>query len=220
MLKSRLQNSHSTDTNVTETDDVTDEDRKLLNCVLRAEISDKECAIKSKLSNVIVRLKELQTQTEDSKTISFIQEHLQQIQTNIDDLIVKRNELDSTSRNDGPSNSTDKVKQEFYSIMESELQCSICNEVFVKATTLNCNHTFCKTCIARWQKQKNSCPICRVPIKISTQCIAVDNYIDQTVDNMSPSKKELRMKLKETYEGNLFYIYINDNVTSCSLDKN
>ncbi|GLV37984.1 uncharacterized protein CBL_12290 [Carabus blaptoides fortunei] len=201
VLKSRLQNSQSTNTNVRETDAVSDEDKKLLTCVLRVEIMDKECTVKTKLSNVLVRLKALQTQTNDSNSINIIREHLQEIQESIDDMIIKRSELNSISRTaDGPSDDTDEIKEKFYYLMESELQCSICNEIFVKATTLNCNHTFCKTCIARWRKQKNSCPICRVPVQTSTQCIAVDNYIDQTMDSMAPSKKELRTKLKETYE--------------------
>lgn len=46
-------------------------------------------------------------------------------------------------------------------IMESELQCSICAELFVSATTLNCSHTFCKYCISMWKKKKKDCPICR-----------------------------------------------------------
>lgn len=46
-------------------------------------------------------------------------------------------------------------------LMDSELQCIICSEMFIEATVLNCSHTFCKYCITKWKKKKKDCPICR-----------------------------------------------------------
>lgn len=62
-----------------------------------------------------------------------------------------------------PAEGTSKQETltEFGELMESELQCSICAELFVEATTLNCSHTFCKYCICTWKKKKKDCPICR-----------------------------------------------------------
>lgn len=61
----------------------------------------------------------------------------------------------------GEGTSKQETLNEFGELMESELQCSICAELFVEATTLNCSHTFCKYCIAMWKKKKKDCPICR-----------------------------------------------------------
>lgn len=61
----------------------------------------------------------------------------------------------------GEGSSKQTVLSEVGEIMESELQCSICAELFVNATTLNCSHTFCKYCITMWKKKKKDCPICR-----------------------------------------------------------
>ena len=50
-------------------------------------------------------------------------------------------------------------------VAETELQCAVCSEVFMNATTINCGHTFCKSCIDKWQPQKSNCPVCRTDIK-------------------------------------------------------
>lgn len=47
-------------------------------------------------------------------------------------------------------------------IMESELQCSICADLIIEATALNCSHTFCKHCIDTWKRKKKECPVCRL----------------------------------------------------------
>ena len=34
--------------------------------------------------------------------------------------------------------------------LDNQLQCTICSEVYVVATVINCGHTFCEECIAVW----------------------------------------------------------------------
>ena len=55
-------------------------------------------------------------------------------------------------------------------IIKENLQCAVCNEVFVEATALTCGHTFCLFCITEWKKRKSSCPVCRTHIE---QMVAV-----------------------------------------------
>lgn len=62
---------------------------------------------------------------------------------------------------------------------ENELQCSICTELFIKAVTLNCSHTFCKYCINQWKKSKSKCPICRKIIKNEFSTLVLDTYIEK-----------------------------------------
>lgn len=70
----------------------------------------------------------------------------------------------------GEGSSKEATLIEVGNLMESELQCSICAELFVAATTLNCSHTFCKYCITLWKKKKKECPICRYLFPYITYC--------------------------------------------------
>ncbi|XP_071451920.1 E3 ubiquitin-protein ligase RNF8-like [Hetaerina americana] len=97
--------------------------------------------------------------------------------------------------------STLKAKREalaeFSNLIEMELQCSICNELFVKATTLNCTHTACHYCLQEWKKKKNICPICRTPIITENRSIVLDSFIDRIVNNLSDEMKHRRSELVE-----------------------
>ncbi|XP_059149543.1 E3 ubiquitin-protein ligase rnf8-like isoform X2 [Physella acuta] len=87
------------------------------------------------------------------------------------------------------------VLSNFVDLMEMELQCSICNELFIKATSLNCSHVFCKLCISQWTKMKKECPNCRTYITSQTQALALDNYIDKMVEQLSEDLKKQRKTL-------------------------
>lgn len=85
----------------------------------------------------------------------------------------------------------DSVVRKVESIMENELTCAICSELFVDAAMLQCGHTFCSYCIHNWQKQKNSCPFCLVTISSITRSFVVDNIINELVD-FNPELKQFR----------------------------
>ncbi|CAD1468064.1 unnamed protein product, partial [Heterotrigona itama] len=80
-------------------------------------------------------------------------------------------------------------------IMDEQLTCSICSELFVKATTLNCMHTFCNHCIHLWNKKKQECPICRTPISTMNRPLALDNFIESMIENLSIKFKERRKEI-------------------------
>ncbi|KAH8033880.1 hypothetical protein HPB51_016829 [Rhipicephalus microplus] len=77
------------------------------------------------------------------------------------------------------------------SIMENELTCAICSELFVEAAMLQCGHTFCSYCIHHWRKQKNMCPFCLTAISSVTRSFIVDNIIDELVC-FKPELKRVR----------------------------
>jgi len=52
----------------------------------------------------------------------------------------------------------------FRELAETQLQCAVCSELFVEATSINCGHTFCHYCIHEWKKKKSNCPVCRTDI--------------------------------------------------------
>ncbi|XP_043580391.1 E3 ubiquitin-protein ligase RNF8-like [Bombus pyrosoma] len=80
-------------------------------------------------------------------------------------------------------------------IMDEQLTCSICSELFVKATTLNCMHTFCHHCIHLWIKKKKECPVCRAPVSSMNISIAIDNFIESILENLSTQLKERRTRI-------------------------
>lgn len=86
-------------------------------------------------------------------------------------------------------------------IMDEQLTCSICSELFVKATTLNCMHTFCHHCIHLWIKKKNECPVCRAPISSMNISIAIDNFIESILENLSTQLKERRTRIIKERQG-------------------
>ncbi len=43
-------------------------------------------------------------------------------------------------------------------------ECSICMEQSNEGVLLKCGHTYHKTCIEKWRKNKSTCPLCRVVI--------------------------------------------------------
>ncbi|XP_064197535.1 E3 ubiquitin-protein ligase TRIM35-like [Anguilla rostrata] len=49
------------------------------------------------------------------------------------------------------------------SILEEELSCPVCSEIFGDPVLLSCSHSFCKACLQQYWEQKGSqeCPICR-----------------------------------------------------------
>lgn len=83
-------------------------------------------------------------------------------------------------------------------IIDEELSCSICYELFVNATILNCSHTFCKYCIDQWRKTNNACPICRERITTQLKNGVVDSYIEKY---LSTANEESKMHRKSVVEG-------------------
>ena len=66
---------------------------------------------------------------------------------------------------------------------------------------LNCSHIFCLYCIGEWRKRKDECPICRQTIRSQTRCLAVDNFIDSMVQNLSADTKTRRQVIVNEREG-------------------
>ncbi|XP_035276454.1 zinc-binding protein A33-like [Anguilla anguilla] len=49
------------------------------------------------------------------------------------------------------------------SLLEEELSCPVCTEIFRDPVLLSCSHSFCKACLQQYWEQKGSreCPVCR-----------------------------------------------------------
>ncbi|XP_026097055.1 E3 ubiquitin-protein ligase rnf8-like isoform X1 [Carassius auratus] len=95
----------------------------------------------------------------------------------------------------------EEVVTQMTEVLESELQCSICSELFIEAVTLNCAHSFCQHCIREWRKRKDKCPMCWQNITSQTRSLVLDNCIDRMVENLSADMRERRLALINERKG-------------------
>ena len=67
--------------------------------------------------------------------------------------------------------------------IQKEFTCAICHELFVKAHTLSCSHSYCERCINSWLKRRQGCPVCRKPIEGKpVHSISLDNAVEKLVE--------------------------------------
>ncbi|VEN61385.1 unnamed protein product [Callosobruchus maculatus] len=95
------------------------------------------------------------------------------------------------------------LPEQQYEEMEDEMMCSICSEMFFKAVTLNCSHTFCKYCIEKWKKNRNICPICRAKITTMNATLVLDNVIQKIVKTLPEDVQKRRDEVAEEREREL-----------------
>ncbi|XP_058235660.1 E3 ubiquitin-protein ligase rnf8 isoform X1 [Hemibagrus wyckioides] len=95
----------------------------------------------------------------------------------------------------------EEVVTQMTEVLENELQCIICAELFIEAVTLSCAHSFCQHCIADWRRRRDECPICRQPIVSQARSLVLDNCIDRMVENLSTAMRERRTVLISQRKG-------------------
>ncbi|KAK3909257.1 E3 ubiquitin-protein ligase rnf8 [Frankliniella fusca] len=186
---------------------------------LKKELEEKEQAMRRQLEWEMMKLQEekvaiemnirgeqSKVEGENATTLKKLQEELEVVKFNLQKSSNKREllekELEEASRAKEAASKCElearrTVVENFGELMESELQCSICNELFVLATTLNCTHTFCQLCISNWLEKKRDCPICRAPSVSKSRSIVLDNFIDKMVENLSDDLKKRRKDIVE-----------------------
>ena len=87
------------------------------------------------------------------------------------------------------------------SSMTEEFTCVICQELFIKAHTLPCSHSFCEHCIKEWLKTRSVCPICREHvISGPVHSLVLDNAITKIEEKLSAEKKQDREAAKEEHK--------------------
>ncbi|XP_045887364.1 E3 ubiquitin-protein ligase TRIM39 [Micropterus dolomieu] len=75
------------------------------------------------------------------------------------------------------------VSSQSGSMLEEELSCPVCCEIFKDPVVLKCSHSFCRVCLQQfWNKKKarRECPICRrkCPLTEPTVSLALKNVAD------------------------------------------
>ncbi|KAK2856088.1 hypothetical protein Q5P01_004823 [Channa striata] len=173
---------------------------------LRAKMQRMETLEKS-FSETKRQLKAQKTQQEEELLKKQLEDALQEQKKVLDELalsrqgfeevlLAKNKELEVTKEEKEKARAQkDEVVTQVTEVLENELQCIICSELFIEAVILNCAHSFCCHCIQQWRKKKDECPICRQAIQSQTRCLALDNCIDRMVENLSLDMKARRQAL-------------------------
>lgn len=184
---------------------------------LKNDVAEKEELIKIQLAREIQRLQEDKLKIENNiqeeltkngqsaENLKQLKEELEKVKTDLSNAEGKKqylqNELEQITKAKEDAESRLKAKQDVLAnlgeLVEAELLCSICSELFVTATTLNCAHTFCHSCIVEWQKKEKTCPICRTKITSQNRSLVFDNFIDRMVENLSVEMKNRRQEVIE-----------------------
>lgn len=173
---------------------------------LRAKMHRMETLEKS-FSETKRQLEEQKTQQQEELLKKQLDEALQEQKKVIDELalsrqgfeeilLAKNKELEVTKEEKEKARAQkEEVVTQVTEVLENELQCIICSELFIEAVILNCAHSFCCYCIKQWRKKKDECPICRQAIQSQTRCLALDNCINSMVENLSLDMKARRQTL-------------------------
>ena len=127
------------------------------------------------------------------------------VQTILNDLKLKNLNLmeklsSATSKCNEALSLKSEATEKFTELVELELQCTICSELFVNAVTLGCSHSFCKLCLKQWKNKQKTCPICRKKISVEAKSIVLDNYIDKIIDLLPSEIREKRKDLIQEHE--------------------
>lgn len=173
---------------------------------LRAKMNHMKTLEKS-FSETKRQLEAAKTQQQEELLKKQLEEALQEQKKIIDELalsrqgfeetlLAKNKELEATKQEKEKVRAQkEEVVTQVTEVLENELQCIICSELFIKAVILNCAHSFCSHCIKQWRQKKDECPICRQTIRSQTRCLALDNCIDRMVENLSQEMKVRRETL-------------------------
>lgn len=76
--------------------------------------------------------------------------------------------------------------------LHSVLICSICQDWLVHASTIECSHTFCWSCIDTWLlRKKFECPMCRHDVtREPIRSRALDTIVQKSVEHTTAEQKE------------------------------
>jgi len=83
------------------------------------------------------------------------------------------------------------------SIIDPDLECSICNDILFHPVSINCGHSFCKECLAATLKLKPQCPICRTPCFLQANGLKENVTVRSIVENKYPdylNKREEKLQ--------------------------
>lgn len=107
-------------------------------------------------------------------------------------------------------NEQEKIHGEFLQkdaqeMLENDLSCAICQDIYINPLILNCSHSFCKFCVYRWLTKNKKCPQCRMAVTFQAENLALRNIINKMVQKSSEQfqknrKNNVDQRLKDEEE--------------------
>ncbi|XP_043680249.1 E3 ubiquitin-protein ligase RNF8-like isoform X2 [Vespula pensylvanica] len=172
--------------------DLSKQEKKLVEIKMRKQMGkwreEQQAGWKSLMENIVMEEKYIQAQLLTEKI--ELEEKLKETEKALKDKEIKSKSIRSKN------GAMDTVSN----IMDEQLTCSVCSELFIKATTLNCMHTFCFHCIDTWNKKRKECPVCRASVKSMNRSLVLDNFIEKMLDKLSMHMKDRRAEIVKERE--------------------
>ncbi|KYN34316.1 E3 ubiquitin-protein ligase RNF8-B [Trachymyrmex septentrionalis] len=165
-------------------------------CVKKARIDEKILDTVLVKQRTFAKNQELNTSGEIASTSECIFLNLNGDQFEVPQYeIIDTIDLTEINQNILETNINENILGKVSNIMDEQLTCAICSELFIKATTLNCAHTFCHHCINSWNKKQKNCPVCRKPVISMIRSLVLDNFIESMIDNLPTELKNRRKEI-------------------------
>jgi len=79
----------------------------------------------------------------------------------------------------------------------SEIDCSVCGEMFLEPVSLFCGHTFCRHCLVRTMDYTSSCPLCRTVIHLDPSTAPQCTALQALIERVAPEKYNERKSTVE-----------------------
>ena len=89
------------------------------------------------------------------------------------------------SSNDAKKQSASSINEKTQSILSDFVTCQKCSGTFRDPRLMPCSHTFCKECLANWEKSQSgalTCPKCWVKCDIPVDKLPVDTRATQLIE--------------------------------------
>ncbi|KAJ8281420.1 hypothetical protein GJAV_G00067460 [Gymnothorax javanicus] len=109
------------------------------------------------------------------------------------------------------------------SLLEEELSCPVCSEIFRDPVVLSCSHSFCKDCVQQYWEQKGyqECPVCRKRAKRNKPPISLPlrNTCEAFLKERSQRAKAGSEELCSLHSEKLKLFCVEDQIPICVVCK-
>ena len=76
-----------------------------------------------------------------------------------------------------------EFKKKMLDLLDSELSCCICYEVFVEPVRLPCLHAFCEACVLQNEENQTKCPLCRATYTVGRKDTLLAGCIQNIIES-------------------------------------
>jgi DNA repair exonuclease SbcCD ATPase subunit len=186
---------------------------------LEERLRKEKTALENVISEKELQQINLQVELEEYKIaverLKDVEANEKKLVTTLEELknLVEQKEEELRQQQEVTKNAQEAARKTVVEEMEDEFSCIICQELFIRATTLACSHSFCEYCLYSWLNKRNSCPVCRCPVQVQpVHSIVLDNAIAKMVEAMDDDTKSKRQALlqerAEKGKGNFLPCYV------------